>query len=646
MTDIDRIFTYGTAETPPTCRAVTAGATSALIEGGALRQISCGTVELVRQIDFPIRDESWATFTPEVTFEDLSETKDGFRFEQRFIIDGGALECRVVYSASADGSVTAMGEAKATRDFTTNRSGFTLLHPIVGVAGHPVVVTAPDGETTDTVMPELISPAQPIKNIAGLGFEINGVTLDIRFAGEVFEMEDQRNWSDASYKTYCRPLVEPFAYVISKGETLRQEIHLSINGADVSSDLKHNAAPSVGPTLNETLPELIFAAEPGWLPDDQDLRAVAQSGVNSLLLRVTAENAADLVSKAANFLQTTGGNLDLEILLNDADSIEEQLQRIVAACDAVGRTPRHVIALPEPYLQSYQPGGTWPTGHSPDQAVKAARIAFPDSKIGAGMLTNFTEFNRCRPQVEDADYITHGNSAIVHAADDTSVNQTLETLPDIFASASAIGRGRPYRLGLTAIGMRSNPYGASVSANPNQSRITMATWDPRARALFGAAWAVGALATTEGAKVASIALAAPVGPFGVIKSAAPFEQPWFDETPEAKYLPMFHVLKALSNFDGPRHSINGLPKGLTGIVATNGTTRRVLIANISEHRVDIQTPQADLFAVLDTTSFHAATQDAEWLETTLQTAPPDTFQLERASVLFLDINENPKANSK
>ena len=80
-------------------------------------------------------------------------------------------------------------------------------------------------------MPDLISPAQPIKDIAGLAFEIEGVKLDIAFFGEVFEMEDQRNWSDASFKTYCRPLVEPFAYMIPAGSTVRQEIRIKAEGA-------------------------------------------------------------------------------------------------------------------------------------------------------------------------------------------------------------------------------------------------------------------------------------------------------------------------------------------------------------------------------------------------------------------------------
>ena len=94
--------------------------------------------------------------------------------------------------------------------------------------------------------------------------------------------------------------------------------------------------------------------------------------------------------------------------------------------------------------------------------------------------------------------------------------QTLETMPHTFRSARAIAGQRAYRLGLTAIGMRFNPYGASVCANPDQLRLTMTTWEPRARALFGAAWAVGALSAIAGHGVEAIALAAPVGPFGVL----------------------------------------------------------------------------------------------------------------------------------
>ena len=41
-------------------------------------------------------------------------------------------------------------------------------------------------------------------------------------------MEDQRNWSDASFKTYVRPLSLPWPYVMEPGVTNRQSVELDI----------------------------------------------------------------------------------------------------------------------------------------------------------------------------------------------------------------------------------------------------------------------------------------------------------------------------------------------------------------------------------------------------------------------------------
>ena len=41
-----------------------------------------------------------------------------------------------------------------------------------------------------------------------------GVRAECRMEGDTFEMEDQRNWSDASYKTYVRPLALPWPYML------------------------------------------------------------------------------------------------------------------------------------------------------------------------------------------------------------------------------------------------------------------------------------------------------------------------------------------------------------------------------------------------------------------------------------------------
>ncbi len=53
--------------------------------------------------------------------------------------------------------------------------------------------------------------------------------------GDTFEMEDQRNWSDASYKTYVRPLARPWPYTLPKGVKVEQAVRLSVSGKAVAA---------------------------------------------------------------------------------------------------------------------------------------------------------------------------------------------------------------------------------------------------------------------------------------------------------------------------------------------------------------------------------------------------------------------------
>ncbi|TIX20908.1 MAG: hypothetical protein E5V34_14810, partial [Mesorhizobium sp.] len=92
------------------------------------------------------------------------------------------------------------------------------LHPIAGLAGSPITVEHTDGSVVETKLAQLIDPWQPFKDLRAITHEVRpGVTAECRMEGEVFEMEDQRNWSDASYKTYVRPLALPWPYVLPAG---------------------------------------------------------------------------------------------------------------------------------------------------------------------------------------------------------------------------------------------------------------------------------------------------------------------------------------------------------------------------------------------------------------------------------------------
>lgn len=208
--------------------------------------------------------------------------------------------------------------------------------------------------------------------------------------------------------------------------------------------------------------------------------------------------------------------MTLEVVLGED---ARALDQLAADLGEAGLLPDRMVALPGSCLKSHQPEAPWPEGMTPGDAAAAAARAFPQSEFGVGMLTFFTELNRCHPAAGLGNF---GTSAIVHAADDRSVMQTLEALPDVFATAHAIAGDRPLRLGLIAIGMRTNPNGAATMPNPDGERIPMAAEDPRHATDFAARFAEGAWREAAAGGVAELALAMPSGPFGIQRDRRPF----------------------------------------------------------------------------------------------------------------------------
>jgi hypothetical protein len=466
----------------------------------ALRTIRWHGVEVVRGIDCPIRDENWGTYPQEDVTERWNDGgADRKAYCRSFTVGEGALAGTLTAEIDPAGSIVVSLALAARRTFLTSRAGFVVLHPIAGVAGTPLAVRHSDGSREQTAFPALIAPAQPAFDITGLEHACRGVRVELDFAGEVFEMEDQRNWSDASYKTYCRPLASPKPYRIEAGEEVVQTITLRASGEPGGT-----SAPAAGAATDGPPPELLLAVEAGWVGAAPELEGLP------VLLRLNAEN---LGGEPWILPATQGRAVDLEVVIPEGAEPGPHLTCVAAALAGQGVTPRRVMALPEAYLKSYQPDGDWPTGTSPTEAARAARSAFPGARIGVGVLTNFTELNRCRPEPGVGDYLTFSTTAIVHAADDRSVRETLEALPQILESAKAVAPGLPIRLGLVSIGMRTNPYGAGVAPNPERARKAMAQEDPRQATAFAAEFARAAYAAAAAAGCEAIALSSPAGPF-------------------------------------------------------------------------------------------------------------------------------------
>lgn len=604
----DRLKLFGTTEAVPELRKVVVGDLSYQLGPESVRGIAWKGRELVRAITWPMRDPNWVTMRPHILEKNARSDAGSDRYTLHFQVGGGVLDCHVSILGERTGKLTATIEMTANEDFATNRAGFTVLHPIAGVAGSALAVTHSDGQVEETHFPALISPNQPVMDIAGLSHALGTTRVDIRFGGEIFEMEDQRNWSDASYKTYCVPLIHPFTYTIAKGETKTQSIEITLSGGEEAGEGASRGDALSGTLMGEVAPSIGLIVEESWAGAPETRQRVLACGANHVLARIGVA-PSDACLEA---LKTYDAAPDIEIVLPDGMG-GDALAGVATRLREAGLSPGRVLALPEGYLASHQPSGPWPEGLTPPQAASAAREAFPGVKIGGGALTNFTEFNRCRPDPQRCDYITHANTAIVHAADDQSVIETLEALPQIFESARAIGGALPYRLGLVSIAGRTNPYGAGAAENPEQIRQTLAQLDPRQRGLFAAAWAVGVLAATAGHGVEALCLAAPVGPFGIAYENQPWPQPGFDGNDDALVYPLFHVVKAAVSMAGAtRLKIGGLPDRVQAFGVRRSDGDSLLIANVGP------VPQRVVFGadahirILDTRSFDAAIGNPDW----------------------------------
>jgi hypothetical protein len=212
------------------------------------------------------------------------------------------------------------------------------------------------------------------------------------------------------------------------------------------------------------------------------------------------------------------------------------------------------------------------------------------------------------------DYIGHGSTAVTHAADDCSVMESLEGLAHVFKSGRALAGERDYRLGLVAIGMRSNPYGSGVVENLQQNRIAMAGADPRQRGLFAAAWAVGAVAATEGHGVSSMSLSAFVGPFGVIHRSEAWMQPLYEGADMVH--PLFHVVRFMSTMGGaPRLLMRSAGNGIVGVASQDRSDVRLMIANLGTDVSHVRLPHPAETRSLNIDSFQSAIHDPQWLDT-------------------------------
>jgi hypothetical protein len=519
----------------------------------------------------------------------------------------------------ADGRVAFEANGVAETDFLTNRTGFVVLHPIAGVSGEPATMEHADGRVVHGRFPDLIDPVQPMMNLRSLTHEAApGLTVACRMEGDTFEMEDQRNWADASYKTYVRPLALPWPYTLNKGERIEQAVRLRVSGVQPRSASSNGTITLALKAPLGPAPRLGVGLD----PDDSEatlknLGTLRPLGAHVGICHYDPKRGHDDKTLSAQIEIARALNLEpwLEAVVVSVDGFEQELLELGRTVERLGHPFRLTLVSPASDLKCTLPGSPWPPAPPPEALFRAARRAFPSVQIGGGMFSLFTEMNRKRPPTALLDLVSFTTTATMHAGDDHSVMEGLESLDAIAKSARAIAGDVPFAVGPSAIGMRMNPYGEAPMANPRNIRQAMNFNDPRQRGLLGAAWTVGFFSRVAQGGARSISLGGLTGPFGVLHSPQAWLQPWFDDY--GGLFPIFHALRGLAGLAGRMMTSVELsvPDQAAAIAVRDAKGVEVWAANLTSSLKTIATETvASAASVLSSETFVEASRDPQMIE--------------------------------
>jgi hypothetical protein len=486
------LLLHGDDAALPEQTPLSAGPLTLIFEAGDLRYIALGRRELVRRIYGAVRDRHWRTIPGRLT--DVVLSNDDDRFRVSYTSEHRDAEVHFVWRADIegrpDGTITFgfVGEAQST--FARNRIGLCVLHPMRECAGRSASVRRSDGTQVDARFPELVAIEQPVEGLSEFGSVTYEAAPDMRvqiaFEGEVFETEDQRNWIDASFKTYGTPLSLPRPVTVPKGTRVEQRVTVRLQSARQAASPAAPArttAPRGADDREYDMPAIGLGADgldPNAAGTGELLRVLQPAHLRVELPLDSRESEARLDGAIA-VQQGIGCSLEIALVVDKAsgpalDSFARRLgdgvrvaRILVFAADDPTTTPE-VLALVREHLR------------------RAGSAAYP---IGAGSRRDLYEFHLYPPPA--IDLVCWSINPHVHASDLTSI---AETPPAAAQQVRTMRRRHPEALAIVTP--------VTLAPRPRPSAPPPADVHPLHRSLFGAAWTLAIAAHLARAGAASV----------------------------------------------------------------------------------------------------------------------------------------------
>jgi len=584
-------FVSGSATPLPPRLTLRAGPLSLVYEAGDLRYVRLGEREVLRRVYAAVRDRNWGTVPAQLAEESVETGENRFRISYLATHrqDGIDFRWRATITGDEQGRLRFSMEGQAHSTFWRNRIGFCVLLPIQECAGQPCLARRADSPPRQGTLPLEVVPAQPVEPFAELTemeWEAGpGVRACLRFQGELFEMEDQRNWTDASYKVFCTPLRLPFPVQISAGTPVSQAVELELEGRPASAPHAGQGPPltlSLEEGPFQPLPALgLGMASHGQPLGDGELELLRRLHLSHLRvdLRLDRQDWETALRRAHTEALALGAGL--EVALHLSDQAEEELRALVALCAHL--QPRVSAWL---VFHRSEKSTTRPWAALARQALKAWAPAVP---VGGGTDADFYQLNQFRPPAELLDFLSFGLTPQAHAFDNPSLVETLEAQAYVLDSARRYFPDKPLAISPVVFKYRFNPVATGPQPEPPPGQLPPQV-DLRQLSLFGAAWTLGSLRYLGAGGLDRLTWYETSGWRGVIERPGGSPLPGqFPSIPGAAF-PLYHVLAWAGEFAGGQLLPLGStePLAAVGLALRRGRRTRLLLANLQSEVQEVQ----------------------------------------------------------
>lgn len=533
---------FGTSEELPKTHILQAGKLNCLYEQGALRYICLGEFEVIRMIYFALRDENWLTILPTISSENIIHHSDHFKisYTLNYRTDKINYDVDCLLEGKSDNSICFLIQGKSLGEFKRNRIGLCIHHPIKEHLAKPIQILQINGETIHASFPELISPHQLFKNIKAMQWKLQeGTEVDLNFRGDNFETEDQRNWTDCSFKTYGTPLDLPFPVVVKKGEQVHQQVALKLlvpehNNIEVNEHQSNELFAIKG--KKHKFPKIGYSRSTEVELSIAEFNALENIPFDHYRIEIRFEKfwKRSFLNAIADALSL---NTSLELVVFFKNHVEIELTGLIEVIKENKILINSVLVLHQQYKVT-------PLSLV-ENVIHIIKTHFPQIQIGYGTDANFAELNRNPPTGggENIDFISYSVNPQVHSSDFRSLIENVEGLKYSINTGKAIAPGKAIYISPLTLMPRYNPN--ATSRIQKKFDLLNSNTDYRQHTEFAAAWMLMSLRYLAGSE--QITLFETIGKKGVINKgiSASSTQNFIDDN---ERFPIYKYLKKIYNF--------------------------------------------------------------------------------------------------